>query len=305
MRSAIPRGLSDSKIGQSELHDAGFCSDAQHNAGVTAGSVFANDLLAGRTALVSGGGTGLGKAIATGLAEAGASVLIVSRKEEVLAAAAVEISRGTGQEVKFDMVDIRDPEAVGVLAGRHPEVDILVNNAGGQFPQKARDFTPNGWRSVVDLNLNGTWNMTQAFGNTMLDGGGGSICQIIATIGRGIPGIAHSASARAGVLELSRTLAFEWGPKVRVNCVAPGQFHTEAWDATYEEGVGAGFVDQPLPHIGDAIDIANAVVFLVSPAARFVTGEVLYVDGGLITQGPMSALPPGGYPERNEPPPRY
>lgn len=270
---------------------------------MTPGLVFADDLLAGRTALVTGGGTGLGRAIATGLAEAGAAVLIASRRREVVASAAAEIADQTGQEVTFDVVDIRDPEAVGTLADRYPGIDILVNNAGGQFPQKARDFSPNGWRSVVDLNLNGTWNMTQAFGNNMLDGDGGSICQIIATVGRGIPGIAHSASARAAVLELSRTLAFEWGPKVRLNCVAPGQFHTAAWDDAYAEEVGAGFVEQPLPHVGDVRDIANAVVFLVSPAARFVTGEVLYVDGGLIIQGPMSALPPGGYPERDEPSP--
>ena len=101
-----------------------------------------------------------------------------------------------------------------------------------------------------------------------------------------------------GVLELSRTLAFEWGPKVRVNCVAPGQFRTDAFDSTYEDGVGDGFVEQPLPDIGDVSDIANGVIFLVSSAARFITGEILYVDGGLILQGPMSALPADGYPER-------
>ena len=120
------------------------------------------------------------------------------------------------------MVDIRDRETVEALAGRH-QVDILVNNAGGQFPQKARDYSPNGWRSVIDLNLNGTWTMTQVFGNQMLDGDGGNIVQIVALVGRGMPGIAHSSAARAGVVELSRTLAFEWGPKVRVNCVAPGR----------------------------------------------------------------------------------
>ena len=109
--------------------------------------------------------------------------------------------------------------------------------------------------------------------------------------------------ARAGVVELTRTLAYEWGPKVRLNCVAPGQFRTDAWDSTYEEGVGEGYVDQPLPHIGHVNDIANAVVFLVSPTSRFVTGEVLHVDGGLNIQSSMSALPPGGYPERENPPP--
>ena len=260
--------------------------------------IYNEELLAGKTALVTGGATGLGRSIAVGLSQVGANVIIVSRQEEVLAKAAKDISDETDREVTYDVVDIRDIESVAQLSQRHENVDILVNNAGGQFPQKARDFTPNGWRSVIDLNLNGTWNMTQAFGNKMLEGVGGSICQIIATVGRGIPGIAHSASARAGVLELSRTLAFEWGPKVRVNCVAPGQFRTEAFDSTYEDGVGDGFVEQPLPNIGDVRDIANGVIFLVSPGARFITGEVLYVDGGLILQGPMSALPADGYPER-------
>ena len=209
--------------------------------------IYNEELLAGKTALVTGGASGLGRSIAVGLSQVGANVIIVSRQEEVLAKAAKEISDETDREVTYDVVDIRDIESVAQLSQRHDNVDILVNNAGGQFPQKARDFSPNGWRSVIDLNLNGTWNMTQAFGNNMLEGGGGSICQIIATVGRGIPGIAHSASARAGVLELSRTLAFEWGPKVRVNCVAPGQFRTQAFDSTYEEGVGDGFVEQPLP----------------------------------------------------------
>lgn len=261
---------------------------------------FSPTLLEGRRALVTGGGSGLGKAIATGLAAVGADVTIAARRIERLEAAAAEIQDATGRSVAVDLVDIRDLDTVTALADRNGDVDILVNNAGGQFPQKAREFSANGWRSVVDLNLNGTWNMTQAFGNLMLDGGGGTICQIIATIGRGIPGMAHSAAARAGVLELTKTLAYEWGPKVRLNCVAPGQFRTEAYNETYEEGVGDGYVEQPLPHIGHTSDIANAVTFLVSPASRFVTGEVLFVDGGLIVQGPMNALPPDGYPERSE-----
>ena len=184
-------------------------------------SPFASDLLAGRTALVTGGGTGLGRAIAEGLSSAGASVVIAARNRERLDVAAAEIGALTGNPVEADVVDIRDRETVEALAGRH-QIDILINNAGGQFPQKARDYSPNGWRSVIDLNLNGTWTMTQVFGNQMLDADGGSIVQIVALVGRGMPGIAHSSAARAGVVELSRTLAFEWGPKVRVNCVAPG-----------------------------------------------------------------------------------
>lgn len=264
-------------------------------------SLYARDLLAGRRALVTGGGTGIGKAVALELAATGAHVTIAARRLEVLETAADEIAGLTGVRPDVDVVNIRDVESVRALADRHDGVNLLVNNAGGQFPSKARDLSANGWRSVIDLNLNGTWNMTQAFGNKMLDAGGGTICQIIILVGRGMPGIAHSAAARAGVLELTRTLSFEWGPKVRLNCVAPGQFRTEGWENAYAEGVGDGVVGQPLPYAGHVRDIANAAVFLSSPASRFITGEVMFVDGGLILQGPMSALPEGGYPERFEP----
>lgn len=262
--------------------------------------VFMPDLLAGSTALVTGGGTGLGRAIAAGLSAAGADVVIAARRQEVLDVAATEISAATGNPVAVDLVDIRDRASVEALAGRH-DVDILVNNAGGQFPQEARRFSPNGWNSVVDLNLNGTWSMTQVFGNQMLDGSGGVIVQIVAIVGRGLPGIAHSAAARAGVIELARTLAFEWGPKVRVNCVAPGAFRTDGWEKTYDEEVGNDMSGVPLPYPGRPGDIANSVVFLCSPAASYVTGECLYVDGGHALHGPISALPPDGYSTRNPP----
>jgi citronellol/citronellal dehydrogenase len=261
---------------------------------------YVSDLLAGKTALVTGGGSGLGRSIAEGLSAAGAHVVIAARRKERLDEAAVEISAATGNAVDVDVVDIRNRETVEALAGRH-QVDILVNNAGGQFPQKARDFSPNGWNSVIDLNLNGTWAMTQVFGSQMLDNGGGTIVQIVAIVGRGLPGIAHSAAARAGVVELTKTLAFEWGPTVRVNCVAPGAFHTDGWEATYDPEVG-DMNGVPLPYAGRPSDIANAAVFLASPASAFVTGECLYVDGGHALHGTISALPPGAYPERNLPP---
>jgi citronellol/citronellal dehydrogenase len=262
-------------------------------------SPFVADLLAGRTALVTGGGTGLGRAIALGLSAAGAHVVIAARRIEILRDAATDISSITGNEVSVDVVNIRDRASVEALADRQ-RVDILVNNAGGQFPQKARDFSENGWKSVIDLNLNGTWAMTQVFGSRMLDSPtGGSIVQIVAIVGRGIPGIAHSAAARAGVVELTRTLAYEWGPRVRVNCVAPGAFRTAGWDAAYDPTVSNDMSGVPLPYPGRPEDVANAVVFLASSAAAYTTGACLFVDGGHELQGPISTLPDGSYPERN------
>lgn len=258
---------------------------------------FKPGLFDGKRALVTGGGTGLGKAIATELSQLGANVVIAARREEILEPAAAEITAITSNEVTYDLVDIKDRGTVEALAGRH-DIDILVNNAGGQFPQKSRDFSPNGWRSVVDLNLNGTWSMTQVFGNQMLDGDGGVIIQIVAITGRGIPGMAHSAAARAGVIEMTRTIAYEWGPKVRINCVAPGAFRTEGWEKTYDEEVGADMSEVPLPYPGTPSNIANAVTFLASPAASYITGQAIYVDGGHALHGHISALPPGGYPER-------
>lgn len=251
--------------------------------------------------MVTGGGSGLGLAIAEGLSAAGADVVIAARRRERLEEAAALIEERTGRAVAVDVVDIRNRETVEALAGRH-QVEILVNNAGGQFPQKARDYSPNGWGSVIDLNLTGTWSMTQVFGNQMLDANGGTIVQIVAIVGRGLPGIAHSAAARAGVVELTRTLAYEWGPSVRVNAVAPGAFRTDGWESTYDDEVGNDMSGVPLPYPGRPSDIANAAVFLASPASSYITGVCLPVDGGHVLQGPISALPPGGYPERDLPP---
>jgi citronellol/citronellal dehydrogenase len=192
------------------------------------------------------------------------------------------------------MVNIRDRASVEALAAlvreRHGQVDMLINNAGGQFAQRARDFSPKGWNAVIETNLTGTWNMTQVFGNQMLDGRGGSITNIIAVIGRGFPGIAHTAAARAGVLELSKTLAIEWGPTVRVNCVAPGPIQTEAFKVTYDPQIETLCEGIPIARFGGPDEIAYAAVFLASPAASWITGEVLYVAGGQQIAGRNQAL---------------
>lgn len=268
----------------------------------TSADIWSPTLLAGRKAVVTGGGTGIGKGIAEALLRAGADVVIAARRLEILETAAADLHGATGGTVEIAQLNIRDLDSVGAFVEAHGDATILVNNAGGHFAQKARDFSPNGWRTVIDLNLHGTWNMLQAFGNRMLDGEGGTICNVLMTVGRGIPGLAHSVAARGGVLELTRTLSYEWGPRVRINAIAPGQVRTSGWDETYEEGVGSGVGDQPLGFEGSSADMGNAVVFLVSPASRYVTGQLLYVDGGLINSGLMSALPDGGYPERGLPP---
>jgi citronellol/citronellal dehydrogenase len=257
---------------------------------------FAPDLLAGQVALVTGGGTGIGRAIAQALAEAGADLFLAARRLEPLEQAAAEIRASTGRNVDVATCNIRERDQVEALAQRAAErfggqVDILVNNAGGQFPLPARAIRPKGWHAVIDLNLNGTWNMLQCFGNQMLDGRGGAIVNIIAVIGRGFPGLAHTAAARGAVAELTRTLAYEWGTKIRINCVAPGPVRTPGYDAAgYGVEVAPVIPMQPIPRPGQPHEIANGVVFLASPAASFITGEVLSVAGGQQLYGLNQAL---------------
>jgi citronellol/citronellal dehydrogenase len=256
--------------------------------------VFASDLLAGRTALVTGGSGGLGRAISESLALAGADLLLAARHQDKLETVAADLRARTGRRVETAVVDIRNRESVEALAAHaatlFPKIDILVNNAGGQFAQPARDYKPKGWNAVIDTNLTGTWNMTQVFGVPMLDGDGGAIVNVIAVVGRGFPGIAHTSAARAGVLELSRTLAFEWGPKVRINCVAPGPVKTAAFDQTYHPDIFKLCDALPIPRFGRPEEIAYAVTFLASPAATFITGDCLFVAGGQQVYGRNQAL---------------
>ena len=246
---------------------------------------FAADLFAGQVALITGGGTGLGLATACMLARSGATIAIASRKQANLDAGAAQI-RALGATCSTQTCDIRDAEAVRELVKRvlaeHGRLDLLVNNAGGQFPMPAEALAPKGWDSVIRNNLTGTWLMTQAAAvEAMIPARGGVILNVIAEISRGFPGMVHTGAARAGVENMTRTLAVEWATHgIRVNAVAPGVIRTSALSRYGEPLLEARRQEIPFKRLGTADEVAGAVSFLLSPAASYITGETLYVDGG-------------------------
>lgn len=253
---------------------------------MSASRIFRDDLLTGAVALVTGGGTGIGKAIALELGRCGADLAIASRKLEHLGPAAAEIGRETGRRCTFLTCDIREPEAVEAMVAKveadHGRIDVLVNNAGGQFPAPAESYSVKGWNAVVNNNLTGPWYVTQATARRMIPRRSGRIIFITANYHEGMPGIAHSSAARAGVRNLVRTLAIEWGQYgIRVNAVAPGTIATDAFERVYDaETKRRSLAEQPLGRLGTPEDIAWAVAYLASPAGDFVTGEELVVNGG-------------------------
>ncbi len=248
-------------------------------------TVFAPDLFKDKVVLVSGAGSGLGKAIAVLFARLGGSLVICGRNPEKIEAAG-EFFRTLGGGVMVHAMTIRDPEAVATMMDavddRYGRLDVLINNAGGQFPQAAIDYSVNGWNAVIDTNLNGTWHMMQAAARRWRDKGQqGNIVNIVADIWRGMPGIAHTCAARAGVIYLSKSVAIEWAPmNVRVNCVAPGCVESTGFNNYPEEGAATFNESNPLRRTGDEQDIAEACVYLAASSGKFVTGEVITVDGG-------------------------
>lgn len=248
-------------------------------------TVFAPDLFKGRTVVVTGVGSGLGRAIAVLFARLGAT-LAVSGRDAARLEAAADLLRGFGGEVFAEAFTIRDVDQVNgfidTVHDRFGGLDILVNNAGGQYPQAALDFTPKGWNAVIDTNLNGTWWMMQAAARKWVEGGTpGSIVNIVADVWRGMPGMAHTAAARAGVIYLSKSVAVEWAPHgLRVNCVAPGCCETPGFGQYPPEGSATYSQANPMLRTGDEWDIAEAVAYVSAPSGKFITGEVLNVDGG-------------------------
>ena len=261
---------------------------------------FRGDLLAGQTFLVSGGGSGIGRAIAYVCARLGADVMICGRRAEKLEETASGIRALVGREIGTYAMTIRDPEAVANLIEatyeRFGRLDTLVNNGGGQYPQAAIDFSVKGWLAVIDTNLNGTWYMMQAAAQRWRAvERPGNIVNIVANVWRGMPQVAHTCAARAGVIYLSKTLSTEWAPLgIRVNCVSPGSIDSEGLNV-YERADAEQFrFSNPMRQLGDVLDIAQAVVYLSAPTGKFITGDVLVVDGG---NNQFGEVWPGGVPE--------
>jgi citronellol/citronellal dehydrogenase len=246
--------------------------------------VFAPGILTDQVALVTGGGSGIGLATARELLRVGARVAICGRTAEKLETARAELD--AGERLITQPCDIREPDQVKALiervVGALGGIDILVNNAGGQFPSPAQLISPNGFLAVIKNNLVGTFHVCREVANqTMIPNKHGRIINVIANIYRGFPGMAHTGAARAGVENLTMSLAVEWAQfGILVNAIAPGVIASSG-TARYPPMVMEHAIKQtPLHRAGSCEEVAAAIVFLASPAAQYITGCTLRVDGG-------------------------
>ncbi|WP_078544483.1 2,4-dienoyl-CoA reductase [Litchfieldia alkalitelluris] len=243
-----------------------------------------------KVVIVTGGSNGMGKAMAKRFAQDGAFVTISGRDPEKLNRAKEEIETFEGQVLPVVM-DVRDLEKVQSMVDQTKtafgSIDYLVNNAAGNFLVRAEDLSPNGWKAVIDIVLNGTWNCTQAVGKEWIkEKKTGSITNIVATYAwtAGV-GVVHSASAKAGVLAMTRTLAVEWGKQygIRVNAIAPGPIEETGGAERLildEEAVERVLAGIPLNRFGKVDEVANLAAFLFSPEAHYINGDCITIDGG-------------------------
>lgn len=248
--------------------------------------MYKEDLFQDKVALVTGGRSGIGYAIAEQFLQLGAKVFICSRKEESLKEAAENLQK-IGS-CAYKTCDIREIEQIKALAQAIKEeygrLDILVNNAGGQFPSPAEKISPKGWMAVINNNLNGTFFVSHEMANTFfIPQKSGVILNIIANIYRGFPGMVHTGAARAGVDNMTKTLAVEWSEhNIRVNSIAPGTIESsglETYAAPIREAILETKNDVPLKRFGTNEDVANAACFYTSALSDYITGTTLYVDG--------------------------
>ena len=251
-------------------------------------SVFKQDLFAGQTVVITGGGSGIGRCTAHELAALGADVAIIGRNVDKLNAVQAEI-RSDGGRVSIHTADIRDEAAVGgvidAILTEHGRIDGLFNNAGGQYRAPLETISTKGFEAVVRNNLTGGFVVMREVYTRWMKEHGGAIVNMIADIWHGWPHFAHSAAARGGMLTLSESAATEWAASgVRVNTIAPGSIASSGLD-TYDSKDTEFIRNQvahtiPLQRFGTEAEVSAAVVFLLSPAASFITGTCMRVDGG-------------------------
>jgi citronellol/citronellal dehydrogenase len=247
--------------------------------------IFREGLLDGQVCVVSGAGSGLGRETALELARLGATVIGCGRREEPLAETA-ELAAGSPGRFEREAMDIRDEEAVDRLFERvlaeHERVDVLVNNAGGQFLAPAESITPKGFRTVIELNVQGTWLMTHAAATkAFIPQGGGKVLSVTLSPHNGMPGIVHSGAARAAVEHMMRTLAVEWARfGIKTCALAAGQFATETLLTKYPQVVVDNLERSiPIGRAGRAEEMAWLVAYLASPAGDFFSGTTITLDG--------------------------
>ncbi len=250
-------------------------------------SVFKPGLFAGKVVVVTGGGSGIGRCTAHELAALGAHVVLMGRKLEKLQTVAEEIGADGNTHVSFHACDIRQEEAVkstvAAIVATHGCIDALVNNAGGQYITPLEQISAKGWQAVIDTNLTGGFLMARECYLQSMQAHGGAVVNIVADMWGSMPGMGHSGAARAGMVSFTETAALEWAKSgVRVNAVAPGYIASSGMDHyPAEAGPMLREMAQTVPagRFGNEAETSAAIVFLLSPAASFISGSVLRVDG--------------------------
>jgi citronellol/citronellal dehydrogenase len=254
------------------------------------------DANAGLVALVTGGGTGIGRATALELARTGARVVVCGRREEPLQRVRADVEQ-LGGECLAIASDVRESAAVERVVGsaleRFGRIDILVNNAGGQFSAPAEDISERGWRAVQSVTVDAVWSLTRAVAvRSMIPNRRGLVVFVGFSPLRGIPGFAHASAGRAAVANLASGLALEWSRyRIRTVCVAPGTIRTEGLDGYGDAAIAEWERAVPLGRLGRPEEVASVIAFLASPGGAYVTGTTIVVDGGADAWG------------RGEPPP--
>ncbi len=252
--------------------------------------MFEIDLLKGKTIIITGGGTGLGKSMAVRFAELGANLVLTSRRQDVLDETSAEIKQATGAKILTVAADIRSPEQVADMVAqsvsRFKKIDGLLNNAAGNFISPTEKLSENAFKTIVDIVLLGSFNCTLNAGREMIKSGGGNILSIVTTYAwTGSGYVVPSASAKAGVLAMTRSLAVEWAKyNIRSNAIAPGPFPTKgAWSRLVPPGLNVEKKMKervPMNRFGEHEELANLAAYLMADGSAYINGDVITIDGG-------------------------